>query len=160
MHIKKSDALNLFGYLSAIYGNQYGIHYTYAVMKNKSKLKQEADVIEETKKKLLGEFENKRTELCEQHADKDEAGKVIMDKVPNSPMKTYRGLGKSNVAFSDAFKKLKTEFAKPLDEWESFLSSETEISLHKVKFEQLPDKLSSAEMEILTPMIDMDETED
>lgn len=132
-----------------------GVKLSYAIARNKAKIKSEIESLEESIKPTqeIIEYEKKRIELCELHADKDDKEKPItVDNV-------YQGLD-GNKAFEAQFKVLQEENKelldvrqKQIDEYNSLLKEESKLELYKIDITEVPKEICNEQMDIILPII-------
>jgi len=102
----------------------------------------------------MKEFEEKRIELCKEHAKKDDKGEPAIVPVEGKP-----GQGQYDIIDQDAFDKaleaLRDEYKETLDERQKqvdklneFLNEEAERDLWAIRLDDLPDQITA---ELLAP---------
>jgi len=119
--------------------------FAYSAVKNRMRMQEELGAIQEVMKPLT-EFDVKRLEICKECAKKDETGTPIM--IDGK----YAGLD-GNDEFKIKFSALKDEFDPIVEEVNRILQENVEIDFYEVDLEDLPDKMTLAEVELLMPLI-------
>lgn len=150
--MKNYEVLEIAEILSA-YVNQLkvlkGAKFGYSILKNIDLISKEAKTIQEVQKIEDGFklFEEKRIELCEKFANKDEEGKS--KKIYKTKTNFEYDLDKTDVKFIDAFSKLQEEYKESImlqngnfKEFESFLKEDNTIELIKFNFDIVPEDIS------------------
>jgi len=142
----RSDLMTLASELATLSSRDLGsIKGSYAVAKNIKIIAEDVKTIEELKEKITKDFETARTAICELHAEKDENGTA---KVEND---NYVGL--PNEAFNNDLQALIADHQPKIDEFNSFLKEEIDISLFKVGIEHFPASLTPMQVMTLMPII-------
>lgn len=150
--MKNYEVIELAETLSA-YVNQLkvlkGAKFGYSLLKNIDLIAKEAKTIQEVQKIEEGfkTFEEKRIELCEKFAEKDETGQVKKNHKTKTSYEYV--LDKTNPEFIDGFSKLQEEFKEAIQlqnanfkEYELFLNDENTIELIKFSFDIVPEDIS------------------
>jgi hypothetical protein len=165
MKVTREQFIQLWTVLNSLAEEKTTAKGAYGIAKNRRIAKAEIEAIQEAQKNQkvpegIYEFETKRIALCEQYADKDEAGKPILDTNPlNAEQKTFR-LRENIVVFNEELQKLMEEYKPAIEErdlltkqFQDFLKEETDIDFWKISFSDLPNKISAHEIDILGEII-------
>ena len=156
----KSDILNLYRNLNKL-GYHVGVKFAYAVAKNMNMLKPEVQALEKALEMSpeYKEFENKRIELVESYAKKNESGKPVFDKVKNS----YDIEEGKEEVLNKEFEKLKAKNkklfdarTKQIDEYNALLKTEIKIKLYTVPLSVVPETITTQQMHSIFDMIEDD----
>ena len=148
----KGEAIRLFRNLNQL-GNLSGVKFSYAVARNLNTLKGEIESIEKTLElpDKYKEFDAKRVELAEKHAEKDKAGKPKVEAGEGGLQQFV--MGADNKKFEKEFEALKKEYKeavalreKQIEEYTQLLVSKSEVVLHKLKLDDCPKEISAAQM--------------
>ena len=131
-----------------MFGGNVPSGFSYALSKNGRALKNEARDVQKEKEVKLMEFEKKRIKICEEHAQKDKSGGPLKD--PKSGNYSINPILKG--AFDSSMEKLKEDYKKPIEEYEKFLQTETDIEIHMVTRKGFPD-MPPGVMNNLLPMV-------
>lgn len=154
---KKLMNRDLFGLLDgfAAVGDLRGVKFAYAVAKNKDRVMREVRPLQKSiePSKEVNEYEKERIKLCKIHCQKDEGGQPL---IQNG---VYVGVdGKPE--FEKAVAELKEKFKEPLDkqkedkeEYDRLLDEEVEIEFHQLRFEDVPEVITVAQMSAIFPII-------
>lgn len=153
--MKKREARQLFINLRTL-GELKGVKFAYGITKNINKLKPEIEALDKALEptKEFQEFDKKRVELVKKHSRVDENGKPILKEDNNYDVvnmglfeKEFEELKKENQEVWDARLAQIEEFNKLLDE-------EINIEFYKIKLENVPENISTAQMSIITELIE------
>jgi len=137
-------------------GNLKGVKFSYAVAKNMSIIEKELEIIGETKAaKDFLEFDKQRQEkrlkLLEKHAKKDEDGKPIKKENGDYELESISKFTKEVSALFEIEYEANKEV---VDEYQKLLDQEAEIEFHKVKLENVPEDITTGQMNLIFPIID------
>lgn len=130
-----------------------GIKFAYALNKNFKILTAEIETFSEMFGVAEGykEFEEARKELCEDFCDKDEDGNLMY--INNN---TAYSIDITSEAWKEAYKTLEEKHKEAIDEhnkkiedYNAFLLSESEIELHKISIDDVPETISVEEYELI-----------
>lgn len=148
--MKRRTILNMWQAINKLEGLKHDIRFSYFLAKNKVALKPEIEAFEQAQKpsEAYIEFENKRIELAQKHADKDASGNP---KIHNGQYVIFD----SKTEFEGDIKKLKTKFKtsieereKQLVEYVKMLDENVDFPLTRIKFDQLPKQIEAQFLEI------------
>lgn len=151
--MKYIEILNLADALSKI--NLPGVKFAYGISKNLNLLKPEVNALNEARKPSpeFGLYDKERVELAQKHAEKDEKGKTV----------TLNGQYQivDQEAFDKEFKELQEKHKETLEkrevqmkEFNDLLDKEVEITLHKIKLEDVPQNITTAQMNSIYSIIE------
>jgi hypothetical protein len=146
MKIKKGTVLTLSQVLNYLTSQKTDMRFHYKLYKNSQILEPEVKALQTINKSdaKFNEFEKKRLELCQLHAEKDEAGE---------PKKIIEGqqerfLIADEEAFTAEINKFKDEYTDAIEaeekrkaEFMSILDEEIELELIKIKEDAIPDNI-------------------
>ena len=147
----KSEAITLFRNLNSL-GGLKGVKFSYAVAKNLNILKPELESLEKSMEgsDSFKEYEGKRIELVEKHADRDKDDKPMQEDIEGGKQYVVKANKK---AFDKAFEALKKEYKtaldarkKQTDEYLELLTTESEVVLHKIKLGDVPTEITTSQM--------------
>lgn len=132
-----------------------GVRFAYIVVKNKKILDDELEILRKSiePSENFSEFEQKRVELCETHAKKDENGQSILDG-GNYVIETKEVFDKEMTKLREEFKDTLDERIKQQEDYEKLLQQETDVELKKIKFEELPNDITASELEQIKELIE------
>jgi vacuolar-type H+-ATPase subunit I/STV1 len=163
----KEKSIELYSNLQKL-GNLTGSKFVYALTKNQGLLKFEIDTISESIKKELEptdeeykKYDNKRIELAELLAKKDDKGNAIkIKKIENGQkIEVFDGL-ENNPEWDVAFEGLKETYKEVLNkrdeivkEQNEFLKTESTVQLYKVSLSDIPKDISKTQMDMIVDMI-------
>jgi len=137
-----------------------GAKFAYAVIKNKKACEKEIEIINEIAKQSeeFIAFERTRIELCKKHCSKNDLGEPKMIHIQGQLSK-FEGLD-DNENFVKEFKALQKENKKVIEEREKqqidqvlFLKETTELEVHKMSITEIPEEITTAQLESIFPMI-------
>lgn len=144
--MKNSKIVELYNRLASVKGLK-GVQFNYAIARNMAKLESEFKSLSKSQEPTpeYAKFEDARVELLKKYAKKDEKGEFVI--VDNS----YELEDK--VTFEKEYKVLKEEHKEVLDarteqmkEYAELLDKENTIELHKIKFSDVPEDISTEQM--------------
>lgn len=150
----KQEVLNLFNGLNKV-GSLVGVKFAYGVSKNIAKLKLEVDALEKSLEasEAYKTYDQLRIELCKEHAKKDTDDKPII--------KDNNYVMESDDEFEAEFEILKEENhvviaarEAQLEEYRDLLKTDVSVDLHKIKLEDVPAEITTAEMFGILPIIE------
>lgn len=138
-----------------------GIKFNYAISKNKALLDAEVksihsalDMSDEYKA-----FEEKRIELAKEYAKRDDTNTPLEERNPQTGQTKF--IMKDQQAFDVAFKVLSDENKelvdarkKQIEDFNLFLDKENELSLYKIKLEEIPEDITTEQMVGIYPLIE------
>jgi nitroreductase len=136
------EVLALYIALQRIENDKNTIKGSYAVVRNKSLLKDSIMAIAAAERKLI-DVEKERIKYCELKAEKDKDNKPVMKDGK------YVGIKEND---EDLLKIVK-ELEDIRQQYTKLLESTVSISLHMVSHEDLPQEISPANLENILPMI-------
>jgi sensor histidine kinase YesM len=128
-----------------------GAKFAYAVARNISLLKNEIEALSEAYKMDEGytTYEKERMELAKSHAEVDDKGKPKTTIVNGSS----EFVVKDHSAFEADFEKLKETHSdafygreKQVEEFKELLESETEVELHALQSENVPEDITAGQL--------------
>lgn len=151
--MKNKDIIQLFNSLASL--NVVGGKFNYGVAKNIAVLRPEVEAIDKAYQMTpeYKVYDDKRMELCAKLADKDEKNQpIIINNV-------YQITNKSE--FDKEVAELQKEFPKEIEarkvqttEYLEILEKETPVKLHKIKFEDVPNNLTTPQILSLMDLIE------
>jgi hypothetical protein len=137
--------------------NLKGFKFAYACTKNLNKLKTEIKMIQGVRKipPAYLAYDADRVKLVKEFSLLDKDGKPIfrdgnfqLDSAKNDEFK------KQLEAIQELHKDAIAEFAKSEAEWNDLLDAESEITLHKVKKEHVPEEITGEQLENILDIIE------
>lgn len=150
--MKKLDVLRLNEVFNRFGDMKYGVKFSYFLAKNRIAIKSEVEALDEARKPEQDflDFELERVKLAQEYADKDSAGKPM---VQNGAFVIVTKLDK----FEKEMEKLKKKFKASIEqresqmkEFEKLLSEEYIMSNpFKISFSELPDSIEPSVVEVL-----------
>jgi hypothetical protein len=149
----------LFEYLEALnaVSTLKGVKFAYAILKNKKKIEEEVKVLEEIIKPQdeFVKYENERIQLCTYFSEKNEKNEPIIE---NNQFKIL-----DKISFNEELDKIKTKYIDVLDDREkqindynAMVEEEIPVTFDKVSFNDLPQDISSEQLEKIDFMINLD----
>ncbi len=154
MKIKGSDIFRLFNSLQSMEHEKMNFKLSYTIAKTMRAIRPEIEDIQKAVEpdKAFLDYEKVRIELCKEHAKKDGTGKPVI--VGNS----Y--IFDDQKAFDLAVGKLRenhlraiTDHEAKIKDYQSRLSDQIEINLHRIDVKDLPGEMSPNVMEGLLPIL-------
>lgn len=142
----KSELMVIAKTLEELVGVSGSIRFKYAVSKNIKKISEDVSAIEKVRGEVINGFEEKRIELCQKYADKDENGEA---KTENEQFVGLVG----NEEFESAMKELNDEFKPKFLELEEFLNSEVDVDWYKIKLDDIPESVKTIQLIVIDPLI-------
>jgi len=153
--VKRSDLFLMQSAINVLAQIKGSCRFAYAVAKNKKFLDDEITILRKgvEPEQALIDYEKKRIELCEKHADKDDKGKpVIVNNV-------YQGLGENEEfqaemeKLADKSKDLLESRKAQLESFNEMIKDEIEFEFWKIKLSDFPDGIAAESLLVLTPII-------
>lgn len=150
--MKKSEVLSLYRNLNQL-GALSGVKFAYAVAKNINILKDEVEAMDKALEsdEKFQEFEKERVALLEKHAEKDDSGKPKKEGAENGSEQYV--MGENLKRFEKEFDVLKKEHKEAVDardkqteEYMKLLETDTEITLYKLKMDDIPETITTRQM--------------
>lgn len=151
--MKYQEILNLNQALSAL--NLSGVKFAYAVSKNLSLLKTEIKALQDAQKPSAEyvAYDKERIELCKKHAKKDEKGKPIF--VNNSfDIEDREAFDADLKALQEAHKEAVEAREQQIKDFNDLLEKEVKLTLHKIKLSDVPEAITTKEMESIYEIIE------
>ena len=136
--ITVNELLDSIGQIKNLQNNVHSVKFSYALVKIKKTLTEEAKKIDQKFKF----FQTKRNDLCIKYCEKDESGKPIIEN------DKYKGLVKGeNPEFDKVFQALEKER-------DDYLNSEVVIKdVYGISKDLVPEKLNGLQYEAILPFI-------
>jgi len=155
--LTNSKVLDIYSVLSGMKG-KYTNKLKFAIKRNKDLFNGPVDGIKEksvSNDEKLAEYNDKRTEKIKECAVRDENGNIIQEtadtiKIQDSRIEEFRTAIKS---LSEEYKESLDKRRKELEDFNKFLTEETDVEVFKFSNELIPEDLSQEEYEILFPLI-------
>jgi len=128
-----------------------GIKFAYALNKNFKMLATEIETFSEMFMPTEGYklFEEDRTELCKEFCEKDTDGNLVF-----TNNNSAYAIDITSEAWKEAYKALEEKHKEAIDEhnqkiedYNAFLIAESEIELHKISIDEVPESISVEEYE-------------
>ncbi len=144
--ITKQDVLALFNGLNTLKGLP-GVKFGYAVAKNINLLKPEVEAIDESVKPTeeFVQYDKERAELAQKHAKKDEKGEAIT--VNNSyEVEDKAAFTKELEKIQETYKEALAAREKQVKEHLELLKTESDVVLHKIALEDIPEQITTDQM--------------
>lgn len=139
-----------------------GAKFTFGILKNIDILEKEIKLFSEYMKPsdAYMVYDKARVALCETHCAKDEKGELLKKEAqPGSGSFEYE-IDTKSPAWLEAIEGLKTEYAETIAardeqiaEYNKLLDAETELELHKIKLDDVPNDISLDLMRVVKVFI-------
>ena len=140
--MKNSDIINFHKALCYV-RNLEGVKFSYAVTMNKRRLKDTVDSL----MKAIEPYDRERERINETYCLRENGKPVIKNGVYMfGSIQTQESCEREIAALKERFK---TE----LDDYAELLEQDTEVSIHKIKMENMPENVKQWQLEALIPMI-------
>ena len=171
--IKRGQLYDLYEGLSRV--RQVGAKFCYVIAKNKNKLESEIKAQEKAKEPSdeYKQFLVLAEEVRKAHAKKDRRGNPVMIPkmgpdgqqrffydIPDAENEEGPFLKEISALEKKHLKLIKEQEAKEKEYAEKFLLEDTDIELHKIRLEEIPEGISQEEMDGIYPIIFKDEEEE
>lgn len=152
--MKKSKILELSRALNGV-GRLSGVAFSYAVAKNIRLIQPEIEALQKAiePSKEFSEYDQEREKLAIKHAKKDEKGNPVIE--------NNQYVLEDKEAFDKEFEKLKEKNkevlagrTKQAEDFDKLLLEEVEVKLYKVKLENIPKEITTAEMNSILDIIE------
>lgn len=159
--MKKKNVISLYEGLQAV-GDLKGPNFTFAVARTRRSLAPIIESLEEARKpsKEFQDFNRERIALAKSHAIKLENGDPKTTKTVVNGHLQEEFVIECRAKFDADFDKLKKKYKKALDETEKqemdyikSLEEDVEVKLEMVKREDVPEDISSAQLEGILPIV-------
>ena len=150
----KKESMTLYQGLNKL-GNLKGVKFAYAVSKNITALQKEMDILDKSYEgsERFKKFELERLELVKKFAKKNDQGGFMI--------KDGQYELEDEKAFNEAFENLKKENQEVVDEREkqmtefnALMATESDITLFKIAFTDVPADISVNQMHSISPIIE------
>lgn len=157
--MKRSKIVGIFNYFSSIEDQKISPKGAYASSKNISLAKNEIEALQKAQAKAempegVRECELKRIELCKKYCNKDEDGElIIINEKFDIPLDAQNKIDKELVKLQEEHKDAFEEKEKIEKEFSELLEEDVKIEFHKIKLEDLPERISPAEIKIIEDLI-------
>ena len=139
-----------------VVGHLKGVKFSYGIAKNKKLVESEIENLQKSIEQSteFKEFENKRTELCEEYAEKDEKGtfKTINNEyvIPEDKKEEF------NIrldAYREQHKEAIEDRAKQVVAFKEIEKEESTVEFYKIKLSDVPEDISAEEMQGINELI-------
>lgn len=169
-----------------------GAKFAYAVSKNKGKIDRELKhlrkVLEndkvrefrERQNEIMGEFEQKKEEILQKHANKNKNGEPLYNKGKdeNGQVRTEYDIPEENMEakkqemedllddmdpqgqiekLREEYKETFEEFDKQKEEFNELMEKESNVELHTISEDQLPEGITPQQMDVILPIVEPNE---
>ena len=159
MKLKKQQVVDLYEIITKFKTEKVNKELAYANMIN---LRGMGDVIgdlEVINPKTIGEkiqqdFEEERTELIKKYAKKDDDGEFIIEEDKFTFEEENEKLFKDELDI--IVSKYNKEYAEANELWHNVMKEEVNLDLRLIKLKQLPEKMTTNEIEILSIILEDD----
>ena len=181
MKVKREQVLNIFGILQSLSNEKVSPRGAYNIAKNKQLAEIELKVYQEAQKQAktpegIIKFEEKRLQLCEESAEKDEEKKAkkidILNPMTGRLEKNQDGSTKQMFDITEENRTVlqktldelaETEFKEAFEErdkieegFKKLLEEEIDMSFVKIKIDDLPSKITPTEIETLEVLLEVE----
>ena len=151
----KKDLFQLQKILNSL-KNIQNTRFSYVVLKNLRKINAEIEVLDNLQQmndNIIREYEEERIALCIQHAEKNDKDEPVIEN------NRYRMLDMD--AFSKELEELRSKYeedinahSKGQEEYTRLLMERCDIDFYKIKYDNLPDNLTTLQLELLLNIIE------
>lgn len=146
--------LQIYGFVTnySKLANLSGVKLTYAITKNFKKASAEVENFEAGRKpsEAFQEYDKARMELAQKHAKKDENGEVSMKNGGREyDIESLTAFQKELEALREEHKAAYDEQMVKEEEFKKLMLEETSVEFHKVKTDNLPEEITTEQMEVL-----------
>lgn len=152
--MKTQEVLKLNATLETL-SNLKGAKFAYAIAKNKEFIKTEIEALKEATKpsEEFEKYNKARIELAENHADKDEDGKSVIEgnQYKITDMDKFN---KEHDKLKEEYKEALEAHKKQQDEFNALLEEETKLELQMIKIEDIPQDITVEQMEGIKVLIE------
>lgn len=154
--MKRRELYNYFQALNNV-GDLKGVKFAYTIIKNKKVIEEEIKDLEEVVKANpeFEKYEQERIQLCELHSEKGEDGKALIDD------QKYKIIDQTK--FDSELESLKGNYGdsikerfNQIDEYNKMLDEDIEMDIKKLNFDDLPENITTDQLESLTFMVNLD----
>lgn len=154
--MKRRDLYNYFQALNNV-GDLKGVKFAYTIIKNKKVIEEEIKDLEEVVKanSEFEKYEQERIQLCELHSEKDEEGKALIEDQKYKIIDQTKFDGELETLKGN-YQESITERFKQIDEYNKMLDEEVEMTIKKLNFDDLPENITTDQLESLTFMVNLD----
>jgi hypothetical protein len=160
LKLKKREILGIYGAMTQIGNQKADVNFAYAIAKNKKTLEPEVTALQEAGKpsEEYIAYENERMKIATKYAQKDEKGNPVMkgNGLFIEPA-NVAGFDKESEKLNDKHKKVIAEQEKRNKDVETLLNTEMTVELYPIKFDSVPKEITPLVVEILLPLIVVDE---
>lgn len=153
----KQEIINLYNNLNTL-GDLRGVKFSYGVARNIQKLKQEVDAFQLVSKpsEEYSVFDNERIELAKSHSKKDDKGEPVV--VGNEfQIEDEKKFNKELDALRKKHKSAIEAREKQIEEVTALLEEESTVELHKIKIEDVPEDITTAQMSAIFSLIEYED---
>lgn len=157
--MKKRDLFGILEVLGQFRDLKGSVKFSYAVAKNFKLINDEVDIIRDLVKPSpeFEAFDNARNGICAKFAEKDEGGNpIIMNGEYKIKVEDISDFNKSMNVLMEESKDVIAVRTKQLEDYNSLIGEDVELSLHKIKLSSIPDGVSPAQMATIDSMIEED----
>lgn len=154
--MKRRELYNYFQALNSV-GDLKGVKFAYTIIKNKKVIEEEIKDLEEVVKANpeFEKYEQERIQLCELHSEKDQNGKALIED------QKYKIIDQTK--FDVELETLKGKYGesinerfRQIDEYNKMLDENVEMDIKKLNFDDLPENITTDQLESLTFMVNLD----
>lgn len=133
--------------------NHSGVKFSYAIARNVAILKPLVQSLKDSvaPSEDFAEFDGERIKLAIEHSKKDEKGKPVIE---NGNYVVEDSFHKSLEPLKKKYKEAIEGHQKKLEEYNALLNETVEIELYGIKYEWLPESITSKEMSAILPLVE------
>jgi Skp family chaperone for outer membrane proteins len=147
MKITKNEILDLEKSLNNVSALK-GVKFAYAVARNLNIIKGEVEAIRKSfqPSEEIIEFERERVELNEKYAEKDKDGKPLVENNKYKGLEGNKEWKKKSEELNKKYEKVIKEYQKQQEEYIKSLEEEIDIELYRISLKDVPDDISTSQM--------------
>lgn len=164
MLIKNSKIIQMHAVISAVADRDFGVghgKFKWGLSKNQDALAKAFEDLDKFRKprkeyaEEWNEYQREREETIQKFAATDEDGKFIIDErrneyvIPSDKREEYKEASKP---VADKYAEVVEKHKETLKEFEDILEEESDLRVHKINIELMPDAVRSSEMTTLMPL--------
>lgn len=128
-------------------GSLKGVRFSYFVNKNINIMKPEVEALDKALEADEGfnKFETERVELAKKHAKKDKKGKPVIED-NGFVLEDTKEFDKEFTTLKETHKESYAKREKQIEDYNNMLREEIKFEFHKIKIEDMPEDISTAQM--------------
>jgi hypothetical protein len=157
MKITREKVLQMWGLFQRLASEKTNVKFHFGIIRNKRVLEPEVDSMQKAQAPPDGyqAFEDARMKMCQEMCEKDDAGnpKIIAGQFA-IPEEARPGFDEKMEGLKEEHQEVLDVMEKQQEEFNELLKEEINVEFHKIKLEDMPEKVLGGDMDLLYELIE------